>query len=178
MNLSDSSLGFYRTALNFGLNYNNVLLQGAQRVRHYQIEQIDAALADYNGLSKKLEKSPTQDQLMAIGSDLAGSQRERCMSYWSGLSDALRQNQLELAGLFQSQALEFTDGLKQQLGETPTAMPEPVAATLKMVTEVMHNTLAAAQQQVENGFGSHQPSKDGHSGHSGRKQQETRPQHH
>lgn len=177
MNLSDSSLGFYRTALNFGLDCNNVLLQGAQRVRRYQIEQIDAALADYNGLSKKLEKSPTQEQLMAIGSDLAGNQRERCMGYWSGLSEALRQNQLELAGLFQSQALEFTDGLKQQLGETPTAMPEPVAATLKMVTEVMHNTLAAAQQQVENGFGNHQPTKDANS-HSGRKPQETRERHH
>ena len=178
MNLSDSSLSFYRTALNFGLEYNNVLLQGAQRVRHYQIEQIDAALATYNGLSKKLQKAPTQEQVMAIGSDLAVSQRERCIGYMSGLSDALRQNQLELAGLFQSQALEFTDALKHQLDDTPPAMPEPVAATLKMVTEVMHNTLAAAQQQVENGFGSHQPWKDGNSGQSGRKSQETRPQHH
>ena len=174
MNLSDSSLGFYRTALNFGLEYNNVLLQGAQRVRHYQIQQIDAALADYNGMSKKLQKSPTQEQLMAIGSDMAGNQRERCMGYWSGMSDALRQNQVELAGLFQSQALEFTDGLKHQLGETPTVMAEPVAATLKMVTEVVHNTLSAAQQQVENGFANHQPSN----GHFGRKSQETRARHH
>ena len=74
MNLSNPSLGFYRTALNFGLDCNKVLLQGAQRVRRYQIEQIDAALADYNGLSKKLQKSPTQEQLMALGSDLAGNQ--------------------------------------------------------------------------------------------------------
>lgn len=174
MNLSNPSLGFYRTALNFGLACNNVLLHGVQRIRHYQIEQIDAALADCNGLSKKLKKSPTQEQLMATGSDLAGSQRERCMGYLSGMSDALRQNQLELAGLFQSQLLEFTDGVKQQLDETPGAMPEPVSETLKMVTEVMQNTLAAAQQQVENGFATHQPSSE----QSGRKRQETRPRHH
>ena len=57
MIFSESSLTFYRTALNFSLDCNNVLLQGACRVRSYQIEQIEAAMADCGMLSKKLEKA-------------------------------------------------------------------------------------------------------------------------
>lgn len=148
MIFSESSLGFYRTALKGVLDYNNVLLQGAQRVRQYQLEQIEAAMSDYGKLSGKLDKDSKPEQLLAAGSELAGGQMERSLAYWNGLSNALGQNQLELAGVLQSRTLALADGFKQQLDDAPAAVPVPGAATLKMVADMVHNSLSTAQQLV------------------------------
>ena len=153
MIFSESSLTFYRTALNFSLDCNNVLLQGARRVRSYQIEQIEAAMADCSMLSKKLEKASNSEELLTFGSELLSDQIERTRGYWSGMSNALGQNQAELTGVFQSRAVELADGLKQQLDHTPAAIPEPLAATLKMVAEVVHNTLSTKQQPMRSTHG-------------------------
>ena len=146
MILSESSLSFYRTALSFALNYNNVLLQSAQRIRGCQIEQIDSALADCSKLSKKLEKSSNPEQMLTMGSELASGQVERTNAYLNSLSNVLGQNQLELAGVFQSRTVDLADGLKHQLEQTPDAIPVPFAATLKMMADVVHNTMNTAQQ--------------------------------
>ena len=172
MILSEQSLSFYRTALSFALNYNNVLLQSAQRIRGCQIEQIDTALADYSKLTKKLEKSSNPEQLLTMGSELASGQVERSIAYWNSLTNVLGQNQIELAGVFQSRTVDLADGLKHQLEQTPAAIPVPFAATLKMMADVVHNTMSTAQQFMPpnaNGNGTTQ--------HTGRgKSQDTRAQ--
>ncbi|WP_309683620.1 hypothetical protein [Polaromonas sp.] len=146
MIVSESPPSFYRTALNFALEYNHVLLQGAQRVRRYQIEQIDAAMADYGKLSRKLDQAFNSEQLLTTGPELAVGQLERSLGYWNGLSSLLGQNQLELAGVFQSRTAELADSVKQQLDQASGAIPVPLAATLNRVAEVVHNTLITAQQ--------------------------------
>ena len=172
MIFSESSLNYYRTALSFALNYNNVLLQSAQRIRGCQIEQIDAALADYSKLSKKLEKSSNPEQMLTMGSELASGQVERTIAYWNSLSNVLGQNQLELAGVFQSRTVDLADGFKHQLEQTPAAIPVPFAATLKMMADVVHNTMSTAQQ-----FMPANASTNGAAQHTGRgKSQETRAQ--
>ena len=98
MLFSESPLNFYRTALNFALEYNHVLMQANLRIRRYQIEQIEAAVADYSELSEKLGKDSNQEQLLNAGPELAASQLERTLCYWNALTNVLGQNQLELNG--------------------------------------------------------------------------------
>ena len=128
---SASPLNFYRTALNFAVEYNNVALQGNLRIRRYQIEQIEAALSDYSELSEKLGKHSHQEQWLHVGAELAASQLERTLGYWNALSNVVGQNQLELAGVFQSGAVELPDGLKQKIDPIPSTIPMPVGAVFK-----------------------------------------------
>lgn len=44
MRISDPVSSFYSTGLKYGPDFNQTLLHGVQRVRRYQMEQIDAAL--------------------------------------------------------------------------------------------------------------------------------------
>jgi hypothetical protein len=157
MNLSEPSLSYYRMALKWGLDFNNTLLQGAQHVRRYQMEQIDAAMAQSATFSQDLEAASSQDELVAVGTQLTSGQWRRTMDYWGGLSNALGQNQVELLGAVQARALELADGLKQGLDEAPAAIPEPIASTLKLVAEVARTTLNARPNSL-NGSADHQPS--------------------
>lgn len=142
MLFSESPLNFYRTALNFGVDYNNVLVQGNLRIRRYQIEQIEAAMSDYSKLSEKLGENSKQEQLLNISLEVAGSQLERNLCYWNALTNVLGQNQIELAGVFQSRAVELLDGFRQQMDQIPSAVPLPVDAMFKNATEVAHSILS------------------------------------
>ena len=146
MQLPESSLSFYRTAWSFARNYNQVLLVSAQRIQGCQIEQIEAALANYSQLSKKLEKSSQPEQILTLGSDLASAQAERSKAYWNALTNVLGQNQVELAGVFQYRTVDLADSLTHQLEQTPAAIPVPLAAMLKTMADVVHNTLNTAQK--------------------------------
>ena len=148
MIFSESSLNFYRKALNFSLEYRTVMLEGSQRIRRYQIEQIESAISDYSKLSQNLDKGSNSDQLLTTSSELASGQLERIIGYWNGLTNALGQNQIELAGVFQSKAQEATEGLKHQVEQAPAAIPSPFAATMKMMSDVMQNTLGSVQQPM------------------------------
>lgn len=154
MDISNPSQDMYRGALKWALDCNNVLLQSAQRLRHHQIKQIDAALSDCNHVSKQLEAAPDQAQLLALGSKLASDQLQRVWAYWSGMGNTLAQSQIELAGTFQSQTLVIVEGIKQRLEAAPAAIPipEPIAATIKLAAEVVRAALAIPAQQMKNSF--------------------------
>lgn len=157
MLFSESPLNFYRTALNFALEYNHVLMQANLRIRRYQIEQIEAAVADYSKLSEKLGKDSNQEQLLNVGSELAASQLERTLGYWNALTNVLGQNQLELAGVFQSRGVELSADLKQQIDQIPSAIPMPVGAVFKKANEVVHKTLRHEPQPVHSIFANGAP---------------------
>lgn len=153
MNFSEPSLSYYRTALKWGLDYNNALLKSAERIRRYQMEQIESAMAQSTTLSSQLEEASTQEKLLAVGSQLSGDQLQRTIAYWSGLGNTIGQNQIELLGVLQGRALDLADGLKQGLDEAPATIPEPIVSTLRMVAEVARTTLGT-MPLMHNGNGS------------------------
>lgn len=155
MNFFEHSLSYSRTALKLGLDYNGALLNGARRVRRYQMDQIESALAQSTTLSNQLEAASTQEQLAAVSTQLSSDQFQRAMSYWSGLSNTISQNQIELLGTLQGRALELADGLEKGLDKAPAAIPEPIASTLRLVAEVARTTLGTAPL-MQNGNGAHQ----------------------
>lgn len=153
MFFSESPLSFYRSALKLALDYNNVLMQGNFRIRRFQIEQIEAAMADYNKLSEKLGNDSNQEQFLNAGSELMASQLERTLGCWNALTNVLGQNQLELAGVFQSRGVELSDGFKQQIGQIPlAATPMPVGAMFNKATEMAHNILSQQAQPLHSMF--------------------------
>ena len=146
MFFSESPLSFYRSALKLALDYNNVLMQGNFRIRRFQIEQIEAAMADYNKLSEKLGNDSNQEQFLNAGSELMASQLERTLGCWNALTNVLGQNQLELAGVFQSREVELSDGFKQQFDNLPSIIPMTGDAMFKNATEAAHSIMSQQPQ--------------------------------
>ena len=108
-------------------------------------------MSDYSKLSEKLGKDSNEEQLLNVGSELAAGQLERTLGYWNALTNVLGQNQIELAGVFRSRAVELSDGFKQQIGQIPSPIPLPVGV-FKKATEVVHNTLSHEPQQEHSIF--------------------------
>ncbi len=146
MVISEPLLNFYRTALNFSLHYNNVLLEGQQRIRQYQIDQIEKSLADYASCYQKLENNADQAQLQEVSADLARLQAERIIGYWSGIANAFGQNQLELAGVCQSRAMDMARGWTEQIQQAPAVMPTPLMESFKIMAEAVGTTMTNASQ--------------------------------
>ena len=146
MVISEPILNFYRTALNFSLHYNNVLLEGQQRIRQYQIDQIEASLEDYASCYQKLENKADQAQLQEISVELARLQAERFIGYWSGIANAFGQNQLELAGVCQSRAMDMARGWTEEVQQAPAVMPNPLMESFKIMAEAVGTTLTSASQ--------------------------------
>ena len=140
MNLSESSPNYLRLVTRWSLDLNSALLQGSQRVRQFQLEQIDAALARTEKLSKQLAETSTPDQQVATVAKLSSEQLQLTLGYWAGLYNTLGQNHIELMASMQSRAQELS---KQAAEGTPPVFPEPVASTMRLVAEMARTALSA-----------------------------------
>lgn len=172
MVIAEPILNFYRTALNFSLHYNNVLLEGQQRIRQYQIDQIEASLADYASCYQKLENNADQAQLQEISAELARLQAERFISYWSGIANAFGQNQLELAGVCQSRAMDMARGLTEQVQQAPAVMPNPLMESFKIMAEAVGTTLTSASQIAQDAADARSVPASSQAGQSTRRKQQ------
>ncbi len=158
MRTSDPVSSFYSAGLKQGLDFNQLLLQGAQRVRRYQMEQIDAALSECAALSEQVDAASNQDPsnqdpLHALWSSVAYRPVDRTINYWNGLCSVLAQNQIELAGECRSQVQHLAGGFMQRPEVAPAAVSDPMATTLKMMALMARSKLGNAPPRGPNGAG-------------------------
>ena len=159
LNLPDSLFGFYSAGHKAGLDFINTWLRGAQRVRQHQLNQIGAALSDYERIGTQLEAVHDGSEWQAMQQELVRSHIERGTAYWYGLLNTLRENQLEWTEQMRSRMLQMTESLCQSINEMPVAiLPVPVASSLNGIIHAASVNLSNVQQQA-------QAAMDGMTGH-------------
>ena len=152
MSVLDPLFDFCADSHKAGLGLINTWLQGAQRVRQHQLEQISAALSSYEHLSRQPDAVRDASGLQAMQQTLVSSQIERSMAYWSGLASMLGQNQIELAQEARSSALQMAECLCQSAGEmTPVTLLQPVASSLGAAINAVSVGLLNAHEQAQAG---------------------------
>lgn len=149
MSVHDPLFNFYSVSHRAGLGLINTWLQGAQRVRQHQLEQIGAALSDYEHISRRSDVMHDASEWQVMQQALVGRHIEKGMTYWAGLITTLGQNQIELAQEMRSRALQVTECLCQSVGEVPPAvLPQFVASSLKTAFNAASVGLPNSQEQA------------------------------
>ncbi len=149
-NLPHPLFAFYSTGHKAGLDLMSTWLQGVQRVRQHQLEQVGAALADCERISTQSDPVRDASGLQAVQQALVRSHIERGTAYWYGLLDALHQNRLEWAEQMRSRMLQMAESLCQGINEMPAAIfPVPVASSLNAVIHAASVELSNAQERAQ-----------------------------
>jgi phasin family protein len=134
-------LDFYRASLKVTSDATRAYLEGAVRLRTKQLQSIDEALTTHTEVVTELDAAKDLDELVAVSRKLAEAQYQTLVSYWSGIFEAMGDNQAEVMRLVQSQLEQIRSEFEDKLGGAPD-VPVPILAALQPLMEVASSAYA------------------------------------
>src|SRR6185436_19387483 len=100
-----------------------------------QLAYIDEALAAHAQVLDEVSAAKDIGELMIANRKLASAHYQTLISHWSGICEAVGENQTEITRLVQSQMEQIRDDFQSKLGAVPE-VPAPMLAALQPLMEV------------------------------------------
>lgn len=119
-----ATFGFSNNLNAAGLEIRTAMLQFSQQIRQYQMNCVNAELADYEAATKHQKSPRDMAQSQKSQMELAGNQYSRFINYWTGLTQVMFQGSTQMAMAVRKCGVDATQQVREQTGGTTPAMPE------------------------------------------------------
>lgn len=141
---------FYDTWMRSGIEMRAAMLDSAKRVRQYQLEQIEAALAEHAEIFRQQKSTSDPSRIHQLSMSLLNRQYEKSMNYWVGMSNVMTQNCLAMTGTLKNSSANAAAKLQEHpdasLTATALGVPETVLSALNAGLESTMAGIRATQQ--------------------------------
>ncbi len=141
---NEQLLQLYRTNLKTTLDVMKLCLDGAERLRAAQLQSIQDAKADSANWRQTFESARSADDMASLQRQLAQTQFENVLGYWSDLFRATAQAQIDTVRQMQAHAGVLAGEMRRSLEGFEDADNPAVAAFHSLLT----NAFAAYEQAV------------------------------
>lgn len=139
---------YYRASLKATSDATRAYLEGAVRLRTQQLAGIDEALTTHTEVVTELNAAKDLEELILVSRKLANAQYQSLVAYWSGIFEAIGENQAGVMRLVQTQVEQIRTDFQGKLGADADT-PAPILAALQPLMEVASSACALTARATE-----------------------------
>ena len=131
MNPSQPLLNMYTTSQQSALGIVSAYLNGVQRMRQSQIEQINASAKEHAKWHKEVGGMDDYTALHTLHGEMLSQWVERCSSYWQNMFRDLTALQSDLSQALQDGGSQSAQAVREQCGQMQADLSEGAQGMLK-----------------------------------------------